>query len=143
MRIDFQNPESAPLVAAPSLQSSRSSAPPAPPLMFDIPRRVLRQLVLAAAAYLLVMAAAFRAGEGLGVIFVVFGLVLVGYYGLPVIMARVSGAKGSHDDRRGAWGIDTASGYLTGRAAWTQIMTVPLLMLIWAVFIACLIWIGV
>ncbi len=138
MRIDFQNPETGSLVTAPKVQPQAATAPPAPPLSFDIPQRILRQLVLAAAGYLAVMAAAFRAGDGIGIIFVVFGVVLVGYYGLPVVMARASGAKGN-DDRRGAWGIDTASGYLTGRAAWAQLMTVPLLMLAWAVFIAWLI----
>jgi hypothetical protein len=138
MRIDFQNPETGSLVTAPPVSAPAAAAQPAPPLSFDIPRRVLRQLVLAAAGYLAVMAAAFRAGDGIGVIFVVFGVVLVGYYGLPVVMARSSGARGADDDRRGAWGIDTASGYLTGRAAWAQIMTVPLLMLAWAVFIAFL-----
>jgi hypothetical protein len=139
MRIDFQNPETGSLVKAPKVPIPEATAQPAPPLGFDIPRRVLRQLVLAAAGYLVVMAAAFRAGDGIGIIFVVFGLVLVGYYGLPVVMARASGARSADDDRCGAWGIDTASGYLTGRAAWSQIMTVPLLMLAWAVFIACLI----
>ena len=138
MRIDFQNPETGSLVSAPKVQTQETTAQPAPPLNFDIPQRVLRQLVLAAAGYIAVMAAAFRAGDGIGIIFVVFGVVLVGYYGLPFVMARASGATIS-DDRRGAWGIDTASGYLTGRAAWAQIMTVPLLMLAWAVFIAWLI----
>jgi hypothetical protein len=138
MRIDFQNPETGSMVTAPRPQTPEATAQPAPPLSFDIPRHVLRQLVLAAAGYLAVMAAAFRAGDGIGTIFVVFGVVLVGYYGLPVVMARASGASGS-DDRRGACGIDTASGYLTGRAAWVQIMTVPLLMLAWAIFIAWLI----
>ncbi|MFZ4689113.1 MAG: hypothetical protein ACOYLS_07735 [Polymorphobacter sp.] len=138
MRIDFQNPETGSLVTAPQVPAPAATAAPAPPLSFDIPRRVLRQLVLAAAGYLAVMATAFRAGEGIGIIFVVFGVVLVGYYGLPIVMARASGARGSEDDRRGAWGVDTASGYLTGRAAWAQIMTVPLLMLAWAVFIAFL-----
>lgn len=139
MRIDFQNPETGSLVTAPQAQPRQATAEPAPPLGFDIPHRVLRQLVLAAVGYLAVMAAAFRAGEGIGMIFVVFGVVLVGYYGLPVVMARASGAKGADDNRRGAWGIDTASGYLTGRAAWAQIMTVPLLMLAWAIFIALLV----
>ena len=138
MRIDFQNTETGSPVTAPQAQPREATAEPAPPLSFDIPRRVLRQLVLAAAGYLAVMAAAFRAGEGIGIIFVVFGVVMVGYYGLPVAMARASGAKGAEDYRCGAWGIDTASGYLTGRAAWAQIMTVPLLMLAWAIFIAFL-----
>ena len=138
MRSDFQNPETGSLVTAPKVQTPETTAPPAPSLSFNIPQRVLRQLVLAAAGYLAVMAAAFRAGDGIGIIFVVFGVVLAGYYGLPVVMARASGATIS-DDRRSAWVIDTASRYLTGRAAWAQIMTVPLLMLAWAVFIAWLI----
>ncbi|WP_426166318.1 hypothetical protein [Sandarakinorhabdus sp. DWP1-3-1] len=107
----------------------------APPLAFDLPGSLLRQLVLAAAGYVAVMGLAFRAGTGIGLILAVFALVLVGYYGLPLLMARASGAT-PPVPRRGAWGIDTASGYLSGRAAWAQIMTVPLLMLAWAVFIA-------
>ena len=86
-----------------------------------------------------VMGLAFRAGTGIGLIFAVFGLVLVAYYGLPRIMARASGAdEQPMPPWLGAWGIDTASGYLTGRAAFAQVMTVPLLMLAWAIFIAFL-----
>jgi hypothetical protein len=85
------------------------------------------------------MGVAFRAGTGLGLIFAVFGIVLVGYYGLPLVMARASGTtRDPQADRHGAWGIDTASGYLPGRAAFAQVMTVPLLMLAWAIFIAFL-----
>ncbi len=130
MKLDFADgSEIGPVVRAPA------ALHPAAPLAFDLPRSVLRQLVLAAAGYVAVMGAAFRAGIGIGLIFAVFGLVLVGYYGLPLVMARASGAT-PPAPRRGAWGIDTASGYLSGRAAWAQIMTVPLLMLAWAVFVA-------
>lgn len=130
MKLDLEQGSGAgPLVKAPS------ALRPAPPLAFDLPRSLLRQLVLAAAGYVAVMGLAFRAGTGIGLIFAVFALVLVGYYGLPLAMARASGAK-RPVPRRGAWGIDTASGYLSGRAAWAQIMTVPMLMLAWAVFVA-------
>ena len=48
MRIDFQNTETGSLVTAPQAQPREATAEPAPPLSFDIPRRMLRQLVLAA-----------------------------------------------------------------------------------------------
>ena len=105
-------------------------------LEFDIPNKVLAQLVGAGAAYLAAMYIVFRDGAGLGLIFAVFGLVLVAYFGLPWLMQRQSGRRPNHVPRRGAWGIDTASGYLSGRAAWAQIMTVPILMVLWAVAIA-------
>ncbi len=133
MKLDFAEGSTiGPMVAAPVTIKAA-----VPPLSFDLPRSVLRQLVLATAGYVAVMAFAFRQGIGLGLIFAIFGLVLAGYYGLPVLMARASGAT-TRDDRRGVWGIDTASGYLPGRAAWAQIMTVPLLMLGWAILVAIL-----
>lgn len=132
MKLDFSEIEFRPLAQA------KPPAPPAPRLSFDLPRSLLLQLVLTAAAYLAVMGFAFRAGQGIGIIFAVFGLVLVGYYGLPVLMQRLAGGD-PQPPRRGAWGIDTASGYLSGRAAYAQVMTVPLLMLAWAVVVALLI----
>jgi len=105
-------------------------------LEFDIPNKVLAQLIGAGAAYLAAMYIVFRGGNGLGLIFAVFGLVLVAYFGLPWLMQRQSGRRPNDVPRRGAWGIDTASGYLSGRAAWAQIMTVPILMVLWAVAIA-------
>jgi hypothetical protein len=119
---------------------------PAPPLSFDLPRRLLAQLAGAGLIYLGVMGFAFRAGQGIGIIFAVFFLVLLGYYGLPLLMgtqSRRDGAPPRSDDlwffpRRGAWGIDTASGHLSGRAAWAQVMTVPVLMVLWAIAVAVL-----
>jgi hypothetical protein len=108
----------------------------ASPLSFDLPRSLLRQIVLVALGYLVVMGFAFRDGTGIGLIFAVFTLVAIAYYGLPLVMARASRATPDAFPPRGAWGIDTASGYLPGRAAFAQIMTVPILMLVWAVVVA-------
>jgi hypothetical protein len=108
-------------------------------LEFDLPNKLLAQLFGCGAAYLATMYVAFRGGVGLGLIFVVFGLVLVAYYGLPLLMQRTSGRKQDDQPRRGAWGIDTASGYLSGRAAYAQVMTVPLLMVLWAISMVILI----
>lgn len=136
MKLEFaQEADVGPIVFAPATHGSDH----APPLRFDLPGRLLAQLFAVSFGYLAVMGFAFRAGTGLGLIFAVFGLVLVAYYGLPKIMARASGADAEPlPPRIGAWRIDTASGYLTGRAAFAQVMTVPLLMLAWAVFIAFL-----
>jgi hypothetical protein len=136
MKLEFQHDtEAGPAITAPGAQPPH----PAPPLQFDLPHRLLGQLFAVSFGYLAVMGLAFRAGTGLGLIFAIFGVVLVAYYGLPLVMARSSGAgRDPLADRHGAWGIDTASGYLTGRAAFAQVMTVPLLMLAWAVFIAFL-----
>lgn len=110
-------------------------------LEFDLPNKLLAQLVGCGAAYLAAMYVAFRQASGLGLIFVVFGLVLVAYYGLPLLMQRTSGRQQADQARRGArrvvsGGIDTASGYLSGRAAYAQVMTVPLLMVAWAIIMA-------
>ncbi|WP_310496278.1 hypothetical protein [Sandarakinorhabdus sp.] len=130
MKIDFSETGT----AAVSLSSPPQR--PAPHLSFDLPRMVHQHLVLATAAYLAVMGTAFRAGNGIGLLFVVFAVVMVGYFALPVLMQRQSGPAHSEPKRKGAWGIDTASGYLSGRAAYVQVMTVPLLMLFWAVAVA-------
>lgn len=135
MRVEFEQGEIGARVQAPAQQ------PPAvepSPLDLELPRTLLVQLVGAAVGYVAVMGLAFREGTGIGLIFAIFGVVLIGYYGLPWIMARQSGARRDTAPRRGAWGIDTASGYLPGHAAWAQIMTVPLLMLAWAVVVAFL-----
>jgi hypothetical protein len=136
MRIDFSEHG----VVAPEEVSRRTDAAPArpaPPLAFDMPGRVLMTLVLLAVGYVGVMALAFAGGpEDIGLVFVVFGIVLAGFYGLPYVMARMSGGlKPGSFERRGAWGMDTASGYLSSHAALAQILTVPVLMLIWAVFV--------
>lgn len=136
MKLEFaHDTDVGPLVSAPAAHGPRRAAP----LRFDLPGTLFGQLFAVSFGYLAVMGIAFRAGTGLGLIFAIFGLVLVAYYGLPRVMARASGADADPvPPRIGAWGIDTASGYLPGRAAFAQVMTVPLLMLAWAVFIAFL-----
>jgi hypothetical protein len=126
------------VTAAAPPADTRLPAPP-PPLTFDMPARVFGQLVAVAAGYLLVMGLAFRDGTGIGLLFAIFGVVGIGYYGLPWLMARASAARRDPFPPNGAWGIDTASGYLPGRAAWAQVMTVPLLMLAWAIVVAILV----
>jgi hypothetical protein len=136
MRIEFEAGETGAKVQAPGVE--KPPAEPAPPLDLELPRSLLGQLVGAAAGYVVVMGLAFRAGTGIGLIFAIFGVVLIGFYGLPAVMAWHSGARPDPAPRRGAWGIDTASGYLPGHAAWAQVMTVPLLMLAWALAVAFL-----
>ncbi|OYU15735.1 MAG: hypothetical protein CFE37_04155 [Alphaproteobacteria bacterium PA4] len=115
----------------------RRAARPAPQLIFDLPRPLLRQLLAAGLGYLVVMGFAFRAGVGIGLIFAIFATVFVAYYGLPLVMARSSGARRAADARP-VGSIETASGPLSHGAAWAQVMTVPLLMLGWAIVVAVL-----
>ncbi|KAB7646366.1 hypothetical protein [Polymorphobacter fuscus] len=130
-----ENGGAGPTVASPPMPVvSVADAPP--PLRFDLPARLFLQLVVVAIGYLAVMGFAFRGGAGIGLFFTIFAVVLVAYYGLPLLLARAGGRDTDAYPQRGAWGIDTASGYLTGRAAWAQVMTVPLLMLGWAVLVA-------
>lgn len=137
MKLEFSETiDVGPRVAAPAASDAPRTAEPAPPLSFDLPRSLLRQIVLVALGYLAVMGFAFRQGTGIGLLFAIFTLVAVAYYGLPWVMARASKARADRYPPRGAWGIDTASGYLPGRAAWAQVMTVPILMLAWAVVVA-------
>ncbi len=142
MRLEFNEQDrlgNGAVVAAPRAEAPVSPAA-CPPLSFDMPRPVLGTLVGLAAGYVAVMALAFGGGNGLGVIFVVFAVTLVGFYGLPWLLARVSGGLGPDCfARRGAWGLDTASGYLSGYAAMAQLYTVPALMLAWAVFVLALV----
>lgn len=134
MKFEFREEHDAALAGVKSTDTAPEQA--VRRLDFDLPNKLLGGLVATGAAYLSIMYVAFRAATGLGLIFVVFGLVLVAYYGLPLMMQQVSGAKRDEMPRRGAWGIDTASGYLSGRAAFAQVMTVPLLMVAWALFIS-------
>jgi hypothetical protein len=138
MKVEFaETVDTGPRVAVPNTSDAGPRSPAsASPLSFDLPRSLLRQIVLVALGYLAVMGFAFREGTGIGLLFAIFTLVALAYYGLPLILARASGAKPDAFPPRGAWGIDTASGYLPGRAAFAQIMTVPLLMLAWAVVVA-------
>lgn len=137
MKLEFsETVDVGPRVAAPPPCDAARTPSAAPPLSFDLPRSLRRQIVLVALGYLAVMGFAFRQGIGIGLLFAVFTLVAVAYYGLPLVMARTSGARPDRYPPRGAWGIDTASGYLPGRAAWAQVMTVPILMLAWAVVVA-------
>lgn len=133
MWMDTENPEADVAMRMPHAGSGNHDAPP---LRFDLPRPLLVTLVAISAGYLVVMGLAFRNGAGIGLIFAIFGVVLAGYYGIPALMARSGGARRAEWQPRGAWGIETASGYLPGRAAWAQIITVPLLMLAWAVLVA-------
>lgn len=138
MRLEFSEMGSA---SVQERAASERRALPAPPLRFDMPTRVLGILTGLSAAYLAVMGLAFVGGAaGLGLIFVVFAAVLAGFYGLPYIMAKVSGGLGPDAfERRGAWGMDTGSGYLSSGAALAQILTVPVLMVAWAVFVLAII----
>ena len=138
MKLEFaETVDTGPRVAVPNTGDAGPRSPePAAPLSFDLPRKLLTQIVLVALGYLAVMGFAFREGTSIGLLFAIFTLVALAYYGLPLIMARASGARPEAFPPRGAWGIDTASGYLPGRAAFAQIMTVPLLMLAWAVVVA-------
>lgn len=129
MKLEFREGE----VAAPPSRTKHNEN--VMRLEFDLPNKLLGQVVAAGAAYLVLMYLAFRGGNGLTLIFMVFGLVLVAYYGLPLAMQRASGRREDNASRRGAWGIDTGSGYLSGRAAYAQIMTVPLLMVAWALLV--------
>ena len=113
------------------------TVPVAPPLAFDLPRSMMRQLVLAGIAYIAVMAFALRQGAGIGLVFAVLGLALATYHGLPLLLARAVTAK-PRRERQAGRGIGTAGSHRPGRAAWAQIVTVPLLMLGWALVVAIL-----
>ncbi len=103
-----------------------------PPLELGLPRGLYAVLAGTFGVYMLVMAVVFGAGAGMGLIFAVFGVTLAAFFGLPWVMARASkpgpAAAVPH--------IDTASGILGKWAAIIQVMTLPVLILAWAVFIA-------
>lgn len=125
----------------PGLSANRPAAPDhnVRRLDFDLPNSLLAQVVMAGTAYLAIMYVAFRGGVGLGLIFAVFGLVLVAYYGLPLLMQKTSGRDAEGGQARSdASGIETASGHLSFGAAFAQVMTVPLLMVAWAVIMMLL-----
>ncbi|WP_164157044.1 hypothetical protein [Sandarakinorhabdus rubra] len=105
-------------------------------LEFDLPNKLLVQLAGAASVYLAAMYVAFRGGSGLGLAFVIFGVVLVGYYGLPIVLQRASGPRQHQPGGRQEWSVDTATGRLSGGALYAQVMTVPLVMVGWALIMA-------
>lgn len=121
MKLEFAHgAEAGPVVSAPE---PTAALQPAAPLRLDLSRGDLSPTLLArmfavSFGYLAVMGLAFRAGTGLGLVFTVLGLALVAGFGLPLVMAR--------------------AGNCAGRAAAARVMTVPLLMLGWATFIAFL-----
>ncbi|KPF71958.1 hypothetical protein IP88_10395 [alpha proteobacterium AAP81b] len=132
MRLEFQeNADSGPRIAAPP--AAIVAAPP-PRLDFDLPKALRRQLVLVMTLYLAVMALAFGAAPGMGLLFAVFAVTTLAYYGLPLLLQRAGGTRRPAAERDN--GVETASGWLDARAAYAQVMTVPLLMLAWAVFVA-------
>ena len=139
MRIEFELLDTGAAVRAP-VETLVTPARAAPVLEFDLPQSLLLQLVATAAGFLLVMGLAFRGGTGIGLVLAVSAMVFAGYYGLPVVMARASrmGRPAQRAVKAKDWGIETASGYLPGGAASAQVMTVPLLILAWAIFIAFL-----
>lgn len=110
-----------------------SDAPP--PLELGLPRGLYAVLVGTFAVYMLVMAVVFGAGAGMGLIFAVFGFTLAAFFGLPWVMARASKPGPAVAIPH----IETASGILGKWAAVIHVMTLPALILAWAVFIACIV----
>lgn len=106
---------------------------------FDLHPALFAMTIGCYLGFLLVMGMAFMTGE-LVIPFAIFVAYIGMGFGVPALWARVSPAKG----RPESWaqflsrGVNTGSGHLTAGAAIAQMMTVPILILLWGVAIVAI-----
>lgn len=104
---------------------------------FEIHPRVYAIMLGSIATFFGAYVAAFADGAGLPILLTVCGLCFVAYFGLAALLDRVSGDPRPDQSfatflRRD---IDTASGPMSGSAAMWQVITLPLLMAGFGLFV--------
>jgi hypothetical protein len=104
---------------------------------FEIHPRVYGIMLGAIATFLGTYVAAFSGGAGMPLILAVCGLSFVAYFGLASVMENVSGDQLPDQSfasfmRRG---LDTDSGHMSGSAVLWQVVTLPLLMAAFGIFV--------
>ena len=123
---------------APSLPGLKAEEPKlADASDFEIHGAVYAILVGSLAGFLAIYAVAFGAGSGMGIILAICGISLAAFFGLSGVMGNLkpnAPARQSFADymRRG---VMTGSGHLSGGGATAQIVTLPLLLVGFALFV--------
>jgi len=104
---------------------------------FEIHPRVYGIMLGSIATFFAAYVAAFSGGAGLPILLTICGLCFVAYFGLAALLDRVSGDV-RPDQSFAAFmrqGVDTASGHMSGSAVLWQVVTLPLLMAGFALFV--------
>ncbi|MDB5675971.1 MAG: hypothetical protein JWM65_2953 [Sphingomonas bacterium] len=108
------------------------------PYAFDLHPALFATTIACYFLFLGIMAATFMNPE-LILPFVIFATYIVMAFGVPGLWARLLPADPRPRPTLRQWmraGIDTGSGHLTGGAAAAQVLTLPLLIVLWGVLIA-------
>lgn len=104
---------------------------------FEIHPRIYGIMLGAIATFFGAYVAAFSGGKGMPILLTICGLSFVAYFGLASLLDGVSGDRRS-DQSFAAFmrqGIDTGSGHMSGSAVLWQVVTLPLLMAGFGLFV--------
>lgn len=121
-------PAASPVTAAPFQPGLRR---------FEIHPRVYGIMLASLATFMGSYVAAFSAGKGMPLVLVICGICFAAYFGLAGVMDRVSGDK-MRDQSWQAFmrkGVDTDSGHMSGSAVLWQVVTLPLLIAGFGLFV--------
>jgi hypothetical protein len=102
-------------------------------LSLGLPKGLGSALVAGLGAYLLLMLATFGTANGLGIVFVICGICLAGYAGVPWLCGRASGRVRLPTAEPG---LEMQTGRVPASEAWTLVLLMPGLMLVWGVAVA-------
>ncbi len=104
---------------------------------FDIHPRVYGIMLASLGTFMASYIAAFSAGKGMPVVLTICAICFVAYFGLARVMEQVSGDR-MRDQSWAAFmrrGVDTDSGHMSGSAVLWQVVTLPLLMAGFGLFV--------
>jgi len=104
---------------------------------FEIHPRIYGVMVGALGAFFATYVAAFAGGTGMPLILAVCGVLFVAYFGLAALMDAVAG-DATKDESFAAFmrrGLDTGSGHMSGSAVFWQVVTLPLLLAGFGLFV--------
>lgn len=104
---------------------------------FDIHPRVYGIMVGAFGLFLAAYAAAFAGGKGMPLVLAVCGVCFAMYFGINVVMDAVAG-DATDDESFAAFmrrGMETETGHMSGNAVLWQVVTLPLLLAGFGLFV--------
>lgn len=104
---------------------------------FEIHSRIYGVMIGALGTFFAAYVAAFAGGAGMPLILTICGLVFVAYFGLAAVMDAVSG-DAMKDESFASFvqrGLDTDSGHMSGSAVLWQVVTLPLLLAGFGLFV--------
>lgn len=110
---------------------------PAQRLDTDLPPALIKLMVGAFGAFLTIMAATFAAPDGMGIVLAICFVCLAGYFGLPWAMVRTGPATKQRRTLSGLLkhGMELPDGHCHGGEAVGLVLLMPVVLLLWAVFI--------